>query len=196
MFSILKRSQERTDIRSAMISTALCALAFIVFYYFGGKQWLASSEAMQKAIDDRHAAEAQIRQGELTTTQLQQEMDEIRSVLDQGEVDDSQGQVLKERLADIAYQIQTLSGLSEQAKAEIDAMSSRLAITRAQLLEAQALAARCQEVLSEVNDLDHQWTAEYLPLFDNDRGQKIAADREAVARVQLVVLGAVVAARR
>lgn len=173
----------RSDMKKAMVSTALCAGLFVALYVLGGRDFIESSQIEEDARRAQEAAAEQLRQSELTAAQLQGQMSEVRAAMHRGETQDQDGKSLKDRLAAIEQQLLALPGLSEQTRAELDAAASRRAIARAKLIEADALTRRCFADLNEVIELEKQWSQSYVTIFDDDRGRKIAADQKAVAEI-------------
>lgn len=177
----------RSDMKQAMVSTALCAIVFVGLYYLGGRYFIDSTTIAEDARRAQEIADEQLRQNELTTAQLQGQMSEVRDALNRGEVHDQDGQRHKDRLTTIEQQLLSLPGLSEQMRAEIDAAASRRAIARAKLIEADALIRRCFTDLSEARELEQEWSEYYLAILDDDRGRKIATDQSAVAEISTLL---------
>lgn len=177
----------RSDMKTAMVSTAVLAVLFVAVYFLGGRYFIDSSTVAKDARRTQEVADEQLRQNELTTVQLQGQMSEVRDALNRGDVHDQDGQILKDRLTAIEQQLLALPGLSEQMRAEIDAAASRRAIARAKLIEADALIRRCFTELSEARELEQEWSEYYIAILDDDRGRKIAADQKAVTEISTLL---------
>lgn len=173
----------RSDMRSAINSTILAAIVFVAIYYVFGRSAIDASRQAEQAQRVAEATAAQLKQTEATAAGLQKELSTLQAAVNRGEVHDAQGQALKERIASLEQSIRSLAELSETARAEIDAAAARRALARAKLEELGALVENCRTGFAELNDAKAAWNQQYGSVFDDDRGRKIAADRNAVAEV-------------
>jgi hypothetical protein len=117
---------------------------------------------------------------------LQSQLIDVRDALARGEVRDADGRLLKDRLTEIEQELRQTPALTDQSRAEIDAAASQRARMQAEFIAVESLADRCDSALKDLDQTLENWRRDYLPILDDDRGRKIAADAKAVA--QLVTL--------
>lgn len=184
MDSILKLiGVGRTDMRSAINSTILAAIVFVAIYYVFGRNAIDASRQAAQAQRVAEATAVQLDQSEATAAELQQELSTLQAAVNRGEVHDAQGLALKERIASLEQSIRSLAEMSDTARAEIDAAAARRALARAKLQELGALVESCRSEFVKVNEAKDEWNQQYGNVFDDDRGRRIAADRNAVAEI-------------
>ena len=175
--------------KSALISTAICAVALCGFYFLGGKQALQSQRTAEAVRKQQEAAQELINLNSSHVEGIRQQLESVRGTLANSDNQHLNVEELRQRLTQIEGTLSTLPRLASETRTEIDAASSRTALQNAERLAILSLAEKCEEALQAMKTLTVTWAREYEPLLTDNRGRQISPDEIAVQRCATLMRG-------
>lgn len=179
--------EHRTNMRSAILATIGCAAAMFIFYFLIGKRINESARVAEQVRQTQLAEHEQLRQNEIAAQQMRSQMNEVQSALSSGQVIEVEGRTHKDRVTEVEQQLQSLQVLTVETRAGIDAAVAAHSQAQADLIRVQATLHNCETALTELKTSLQTWEQNYVVIFDDDRGRKIASDANAVAKLATLV---------